>query len=80
VFTETDRARTQQFTIWYSSQRGEIHRELVRQQFNFSPAGATRQVEEYALDLPDVSELELRIVPDISGGPARAALAECQIA
>jgi hypothetical protein len=52
----------------------------VRQQYNFSPPGMTREFEDYAVDLAGVTALELRIVPDISGGDARASVAQLRIA
>ena len=47
---------------------------IVRQQWNFSPPKTIREVEEYRVELSDVTVLELVIVPDISGGAARASL------
>jgi hypothetical protein len=46
----------------------------VRQQLNFSPPNTTREIEEYHVQLSDVTVLELVIVPDISRGTARASL------
>jgi hypothetical protein len=40
----------------------------VRQQWNFSLPGTVREIEDYAVTLPDVTVLELNIVPDQSGG------------
>ena len=80
VFAEASIERTQEFTLSWSSHRGETHREIVRQQFNFSPSGATREIEEYEVASADVAWLELRIVPDIRGGDARAAVEEFRIA
>ena len=80
VFTESALERTQEFTLRWSSHRGETHGEILRQQFNFSPSGTTRETEEYEVDLPDVTRLELRIVPDIRGGDALASIAEFRIA
>ena len=80
VFTETAVERTQEFTLRWSSHRGETHREILRQQFNFAPAGATQEIEEYEVALPDVGWLELRIVPDVRGGDALAGLAEFRLA
>jgi len=40
----------------------------------------TREFEDYAVDLAGVRALELRIVPDISGGDARASLAQLRLA
>jgi len=49
-------------------------REIVRQQWNFSKPASTREIEDYRVDLSNVTVLELAIVPDISGGTARASL------
>jgi hypothetical protein len=80
VSSEAEQARTQEMTIWASLHRGERHREVVRQQFNFSPHGATQEVEEYAVQLDDVSTIQLRIVPSIDGRPAVARVCELRVA
>lgn len=80
VSSEVEQSRTQEMRIWASSLRGERHRELLRQQFNFSPNGATEEVEDYALQLDDVSAIQLRIVPSIDGRPAVARVSELRIA
>ena len=80
VFDEPSRDRTQEFTLGWSSHRGETHRQIVRQQFNFSRSGATREVEEYQVDLQDATAVELRIIPDIQRGDAVASLAEFRVA
>ena len=46
----------------------------MRQQWNFSAPSSTREVEDFRVELSDVTVLELTIVPDISGGAARASL------
>jgi F5/8 type C domain len=80
VIADPDQARTQEFTITWSSNRGERHRDVVRQQFNFSPSGATTEVEDYCVDLPGATALALRIVPDVKGGAAVARLTELLVA
>jgi hypothetical protein len=40
-------------------------REIVRQQWNFSPPNSMREVEEYRVELSDVTVFELVIVPGI---------------
>ena len=55
-------------------------REIVRQQWNFSPEGATQEIEDYDVGLTSVTALELRITPDINGGNAIAALRELRLA
>ena len=72
-FHEADSERTQEFTLSYAAD-GEL-REIVRQQWTFSPGGSTREVEDYQVDLTGVRSLELRIQPDIQHQQAVASLA-----
>jgi hypothetical protein len=74
VFEEKETTRTQEFVLRWSSGAGSSFREVVRQQWNFSPPEATREVEEYQIELSNVTLLELIIVPNVSGGTARASL------
>jgi hypothetical protein len=74
VFEEEEAARTQEFVLRWSSDSVGPFRELVRQQWNFSPPATTREVEEYNVTLSHVAALELIVIPDISGGSARASL------
>jgi hypothetical protein len=74
VFEETATARTQEFVLRWSPDDGRSFREIVRQQWNFSPPDTIREVEEYRVELSDVRVLELVIMPDISRGEARASL------
>lgn len=76
VIVDGDQERTQDLSVAWTSRRGERSGVAVRQLFNFSPRGATRQVEEFAVDLPALSTIELRILPDIRGGPAVARVSE----
>jgi hypothetical protein len=71
--------RTQEFVLRWSPDGGQSYREILRQQYNFSP-GAAPEVEDYEIDLNGVTVLELRIVPDISGGSAHASLAQLRLA
>jgi hypothetical protein len=79
-FHEDQLERTQEFVLRWSSNGGQSYREIVRQQYNFSPPGTTREREDYPVNLDGVTNLELSIVPDISGGPARASLAQLRLA
>jgi hypothetical protein len=74
VFEEDEIGRTQEFVLRWSSDGGSTLQEIVRQQWNFSPPGSRREVEQYQVDLHNVSVLELVIKPDIAGGVARASL------
>ena len=80
LFQEDQKARTQEFVLRWSPDGGQSYREIVRQQYNFSPPAVTREFEDYAVDLAGVTTLELRIIPDISGGDARASVAQLRIA
>lgn len=79
LFQEDKQERTQQFVLRWSSDGGQSYREIVRQQYNFSPPGTTSECEDYTVDLDGVTALELSIVPDISRGPARASLAQLRL-
>jgi hypothetical protein len=80
VFQEDEHERTQEFVLRWSPDGGQSYRDLVRQQYNFSPPGAAHEVEDYDVYLDGVTALELRIVPDISGGSTRASLAQLRVA
>ena len=74
VFEENEAERTQEFVLRWSPDSGRSFREIVRQQWNFSPPNAVREVEEFHVELSNVTTLELVIVPDISRGAAQASL------
>jgi hypothetical protein len=79
-FVENELARTQEFTLRWSSAQGGLSKEIIRQQWNFSPAGSTSEVEEYQTSLDGVAVLELAIQADLERGDAKATLAEWWIA
>jgi XRCC1 N terminal domain len=74
AFEDSEAFRTQEFVLRWSSHAGQPLRTILRQQWNFSSPGAVREIEDYAVELVDVGVLELIIVPDMSGGEARASL------
>jgi hypothetical protein len=74
---EPEHDGTHEFTLSWRSENSLI--EIVRQQFTFSRDGATREVEEYEVDLHKVDALRIRIIPDISGTAQRASLRECRL-
>jgi len=80
AFEDSEASRMQEFVLRWSARVGQPFREIVRQQWNFSSPGAVREIEDYAVDLVNVGVLELIIVPDKSGGAARASLAKMRIA
>lgn len=79
-FAETHVERTQEYVLRWSDDGGCTFREIVRQQWNFSPHGSTAEAEDHAVDLSAVTVLELLIVPDTSGGTALASLAQLRLA
>ena len=79
-FVETAMQRTQEYLLRWSGDNGQSFREIVRQQWNFSPEGSVTQTEEHRVDLSGVTVLELIITPDIGNEQAVASLAELRIA
>ena len=79
VFEEDDQPRTQEFVLRWSSNGGNSYQEIVRQQWNFSPPQTSREVEEYEVDLSNVTVLELTIVPNVGVEPAHASLKSFRI-
>jgi hypothetical protein len=78
-FADADTERTQQFVLWYASDAGSSREEILRQQWNFSPQGSTSEIEDYRVQIADVSMLALTITPDLAGGPARASLLQWRV-
>ena len=74
VFKEREFARTQEFVLRWLPQGTRDWKDVVRQQWNFSPPVAEDESEEYKVNLPSATGLELSIRPDISGGETRASL------
>jgi hypothetical protein len=79
LFREQKDTRTQEFVLrWSPTAEGSL-RDIVRQQYHFSPSGATEEIEEFRLELEDVAALELTIIPNLSGG-SYASLAQLRLA
>jgi hypothetical protein len=79
-FVESVTERTQEYVLRWSSDDGQSFREIVRQQWNFSPQGATCETDDHHVELAAVTILELSIIPDIRGGKALASLAAMRLA
>jgi hypothetical protein len=71
---EPDVARTQELQLAISCDGGQSYRELVRQEYNFSPTGAILEREDWTVTAEDVTHLRLWIKPDKGGKPCRATL------
>ena len=79
-FEEEKQGRTQEFVLRWLPKGQQSRREIVRQQFTFSPPATNQEIEDYSVKLDGVIALELEIVPDISGGGASASLAQMRLA
>ena len=81
VFEEAETERSQEFLLRWFFDGGHSFREIVRQQWNFSPPETIREIEDYQVELSDVTVLELVIVPDKSRAAAtRASLKSLRLA
>jgi hypothetical protein len=70
--------RTQEVRVEVSMDHGRSHRQVLVQEYVFSPHGATFQHEELRLDLPAVTQLSLTIVPN-KGGSGVASLTSLRL-
>ena len=64
---ETTRERTQEVRVEASEDGGQSYRQILVQEYNFSPGGATYQREEQRFNLRQVTHLRLTIVPNKIG-------------
>jgi len=80
IFQDLENTRTQEFVLRWSLGAEHSFREIVRQQWIFSPHGSVRETENYRVQLSQVALLELIIVPDMSDGDAQASLRSFRIA
>ena len=78
-FDENASARTQEFVLRWRPKMGEP-REIVRQQWNFSPPTTVHEAENFSVRLSGVSTLELIITPNIAGGEHHASLSQLRLA
>lgn len=75
VFEENREARTQEFLLRWRSENDQSYKEIVRQQYNFSPGSSTLEKENYEVNLNDVKAVEMVINPDIGKSNGLATLA-----
>ena len=73
VVEENETRRTQEFVCDGLRMAG------TRSKEKFSPPGAMREVEEYQVELSNVTVLELVIKPNIGRGLARASLKKLRL-
>ncbi len=80
TFDESQQSRTQEFVLLWLMDNESAYREILRQQYHFSPPNTTQEIEHYEVRLYQLKALELRIIPDISGGDACATLKRLRLA
>jgi hypothetical protein len=78
LFEETANPRSQEFALSWQQVGHPAWREVVRQQFNFSPPGTTTERENFTVSLQRAIALELLIKPERSGG-GHASLTQLRI-
>jgi hypothetical protein len=78
-FREERRERAQEFAVFARTSTDQ-RREVLRQQWTFSPGGSAIEVEDYTVDLHDVLSLELDIDPGRHDKMAMATLESIAIA
>jgi hypothetical protein len=69
-FVDKAAERSQEFAVFAGS--GSELKEVVRQQWTFSPYGSTEEIEDYTVNLSGITTLELRIDPDRSHDPKQS--------
>jgi hypothetical protein len=79
LFNETEHARTQEFLLRWAPDATQVMRELLRQQYHFSPPGTCQEREDYQLALPGLKVLELSINPGMHDVQAVASLQQLQV-
>jgi hypothetical protein len=79
-FDEQQQSRTQEFVLLWLMDNDETYREILRQQYSFSPPNTTSEIEHYQVKLEQLKTLELRIIPDIERGEACAKLKKLRLA
>jgi len=71
---------SQEFTLRWSAEVGGPLIEIVRQQWTFSSQGSASEVEDYQVQLENLTILELTLKPDLTPDYAFATLSRCRVA
>lgn len=80
IFDEQEQSRTQEFVLLWLINNEDYYREILRQQFHFSPPTTTQEIEYYNVNLNQLKALKLRIIPNIDGSEAFAKLKQLRLA
>ncbi len=78
-FEESSVSRRQEYALRWSPELERPCRDIVRQQWNFSPDGATVEIEDHRVDLPSAAIIELIIDPGADGETAFATMQRMRI-
>ena len=73
-------SRTQELSVSVSSDGGRTYRDLVRQEYHFSPPGTSFEREVWSVVADAVTHLRLAIKPDKGGRVGRATLTSLALA
>jgi hypothetical protein len=65
IFREQERERTQEFVLRWLPNGVVSWKDIIRQQWNFSPPNTVKECEEYKVQLASAMGLELSIDPDM---------------
>jgi hypothetical protein len=76
---ELQTSRTQVLTLAVSHDGGRSYREILRQEFVFSPPGTTFERESWRVPAEGVTHVRLVIQPDKGGAPHRATMTSLTI-
>jgi hypothetical protein len=79
VFREEECDRTQEFLLRWLRNGAASWRDILRQQWNFSPPNTVTECEEYNVELVSAVGLELSIDPDINRSKCVASLERLQL-
>jgi hypothetical protein len=71
---EPEVVRTQELQLAISSDGGRTYRDVLRQEYNFSPTGTTFEREDWAVSAAGATHLRLQVKPDKGDKPCRATL------
>ena len=77
---EREASRTQELQVSASRDGGRTYEELVRQEYTFSPTGATFERERWSVALAGVTHLRVAIRPDKGNQTFRATLTSLSVA
>src|SRR5262245_45364810 len=73
-------SRTQELALSFSADGGRTYRELIRQEFNFTPPGTSFERERWTVSAEAETHLRLSIKPDKGGRVGRATLTSFAVA